>query len=97
MEGTGSPERDRVDDQIGLAKDLADKVGSAGTNANASAIAQMQCHLVEALVRQIRDLDDDIWALKGTLVDSNADLITVLNGGLDVRAHTNNEKKGLFG
>lgn len=105
MEGTGSPERDRVDEQLGLARrviaavdqnpdgaiplSVADRIAVAGM--------QVQLHCAEALVRQIRDLDDDVWATKQAILEANSDLITTLNGGLDVRSSGQQEsKRGLF-
>lgn len=100
MEGTGSPERDRVDEQIGLARNLANGLTISTSNLDAyvaATTAKINVHLVEALVRQIRDLDDDVWAVKNAILESNADLVTKIDGGLSMSIdNLPPTKKGLF-
>lgn len=100
MQGTGSPERDRVDGQLGSAREVIESLRDERlTTDQRIALAGMQVnlHLAEALVRQVRDLDDDLWAVKQTMIEASGDLITTLNGGLDVRSSGQQEsKRGLF-
>jgi hypothetical protein len=95
MPGTGSPERDLVDAQLGLARDQVNGLPEGRDKA----LAALALHLAEALVRQIRDLDDDVWHLKGAIEAGGADQQIILNNiGAAIESIKSNEpKRGLFG
>lgn len=103
MHGTGSPERDRVDEQLGLAREQIKKLAGTGPGTPTThqiAIAQMrfQLHLGEALVRQIRDLDDDVWHLKSAVETAQADGQIIMNNiGSAIESLKPEGKRGLFG
>lgn len=69
-------ERERVDQCISEAKEEFNNLAS-GENKRLAKIA-VSC--TEAIVRQLRDLDDDIWRLGDVTKESIADLSVVING-----------------
>lgn len=69
-------ERDRVNTALDAALEVANSTGTASERA--AAVTLVRC--TEALVHQIRDLDDDAFHLREAIVSSLSDLTVVVNG-----------------
>lgn len=74
---SGVSERDRVDKALDAARGAIEQMGVG----DFKAFAWVLFYLTEALMRQVRDLDDDVWHLKEALEKDLADLGIIINNG----------------
>jgi hypothetical protein len=94
------PERDAVDRAFSAAQSSLDEAQqSTGPTGNSSETivhcARALVYALEGVMRQIRDLDDDLFAGQGKLESSLADLGTIING-IELIIPNGNQKKGIF-
>jgi hypothetical protein len=81
-----SSERDRVNSALDSAREQARTIPASGAvdAGVVRAFAFVLCDCTEALVRQVRDLDDDVWQVKEQIEQNGNDLVTFLDGRMGV-------------